>query len=197
MKRKEIRVAHPRPGAETRRALVEAAFAQLAAAGFEGLRTRDVAAVAGVNVATLHYHFPTKEDLIAGVVGHAMSRFSSTLAGEGSPREQLRAHLGGVRRLVRSEPALLRVMGELAARSARDPAIAEMMKRSDSAWHAWLTRLVEAAANDGDPHLSGEPGAIAALVMATLRGLFMLPTESRRQERTDQALDQLEAFLGL
>jgi len=43
--------------AETRTALVKAAFQVLAQQGFEGLRTRAVAAAVGVNVATLHYHF--------------------------------------------------------------------------------------------------------------------------------------------
>ncbi|TMG42173.1 MAG: helix-turn-helix transcriptional regulator, partial [Chloroflexi bacterium] len=45
-------------------ALVQAAFNQIAERGFEGLRTREVAAEVGVNIATLHYYFPTKEALI-------------------------------------------------------------------------------------------------------------------------------------
>src|SRR5205823_12230072 len=56
---------------DRRRALVLAAFGQIAERGFEGLRTREVAAEAGVNIATLHYYFPTKEALIRGVVAHA------------------------------------------------------------------------------------------------------------------------------
>ena len=38
-----------------REQLVLAAFHQVAEHGFEGLRTREVAAEAGVNIATLHY----------------------------------------------------------------------------------------------------------------------------------------------
>ena len=58
--------------ADRRSALVLAAYRQIAARGFEGLRTREVAAEVGVNIATLHYYFPTKEKLIEGVVEHAM-----------------------------------------------------------------------------------------------------------------------------
>ncbi|HEX2646820.1 MAG TPA: TetR family transcriptional regulator, partial [Candidatus Dormibacteraeota bacterium] len=54
--------------------LVKAAFTQIAERGFEGLRTREVAAEVGVNIATLHYYFPTKEALIRGVLEHAMGR---------------------------------------------------------------------------------------------------------------------------
>ena len=112
---------------ERRDALVLAAYNQIAERGFEGLRTREVAAEAGVNIATLHYYFPTKEALIRGVVEHAMRRFRSTLAPHGTPEGQLRNHLRAVRRLLQDEPQLGAVMGELSLRSARDPAIARIM----------------------------------------------------------------------
>jgi AcrR family transcriptional regulator len=41
--------------AKRRQELVLAAFHQIAERGFEGLRTREVAAEARVNIATLHY----------------------------------------------------------------------------------------------------------------------------------------------
>jgi len=79
----------PRP--DRRQALIAAAYQRIANDGFEGLRTRDVAADVGVNIATLHYYFPTKEALICGVIGHGMQRFTQTMPGEGSPAEQLAA----------------------------------------------------------------------------------------------------------
>src|SRR5690242_2142097 len=98
----ESRMATPRtasPRQDRRTALVLAAYRQIAEQGFEGLRTRDVAAEVGVNIATLHYYFPTKEKLIEAVVAHAMDRFRTTLqAGDGSSN-LLRAYLRGVRRL--------------------------------------------------------------------------------------------------
>src|SRR5438477_12242730 len=97
-----------------RQDLVRAAFNQIAQRGFEGLRTREVAAEVGVNIATLHYYFPSKEALIRGVVEHAMERFRSTLAPHGSPADQLRNHLRAVRKLLQAEPELGTVMGELA-----------------------------------------------------------------------------------
>src|SRR5437588_5982150 len=96
---------------DRRHALVAAAFGQIAEHGFEGLRTREVAGEAGVNIATLHYYFPTKEKLIEGVVEHAMERFRTTLAPHGSPSDQLRNHLRSVKRLVLDEPQLGVVMG--------------------------------------------------------------------------------------
>ena len=178
----------PTDSRSTREALLQAAYRRLATAGFEGLRTRDVAADAGVNIATLHYHFPTKEALIRAVVGYAMSRFVATLSGDGPPDQLLRAHIRGLRQLLRDEPELPVVMGELALRSRRDDAIAEILRGADRAWQAWLVR-----------QLGGEPGAAgkAAVIISTMRGLFMLAGLAEDRGRVDAALAALEEMLGL
>lgn len=180
-----------------RQELVLAAYRRLAEAGFEGLRTRDVAAEARVNIATLHYYFPTKEALIRGVVGHAMGRFRTTFAPGSRPGEQLAAQLQGVRRLATDEPELFVVMGELALRSARDPAIAAIFKETIDAWHTTLRGLVRHAQDEGFVDAELDPDTVASLVIATLNGLFMVPVARAASERVDRALRQLESFLGL
>src|ERR1700731_3247029 len=127
---------------EREQALVQAAFNQIAEGGFEGLRTRGVAAGVGLNIATLHYYFPTKEALIRGVVAHAMDRFRSTLAPHGSPDDQLANHLKAVRALLRQDPEIAAVMGELALRSARDASLARIMRQSNDGWHRTLRALL-------------------------------------------------------
>ena len=178
-----------------REELVRAAFNQIAERGFEGLRTREVAAAVGVNIATLHYYFPTKESLIRGVLEHAMGRFRSTLAPHGSPSDQLRNHLRAVRRLLVDEPELGSVMGELALRSARDKSIAAIMTEMYDAWHATMRGLLRRAAKAGDlrPELDSE--GVAAVVVATLTAMT-LPTMAGTARR-DQALRQLERWLGM
>lgn len=186
------------PEAEPRReALVLAAYKRLAEAGFEGLRTRDVAAEVGVNIATLHYYFPSKEALIRGVVGHAMGRFRTAFARGSKPGEQLAAQFRGVRRLAASEPELLAVMGELALRSGRDPAIAAIFKEMVDNWHAVLRTLVLHAQKEGFVDKRLDPNTVATLVIATLNGLFMVPVANIAPDRVDKALGQLERFLGL
>jgi AcrR family transcriptional regulator len=186
------------PEAEPRReALVLAAYRRLAEAGFEGLRTRDVADEVGVNIATLHYYFPSKEALIRGVVGHAMGRFRTAFAPGSRPGEQLAAQLQGIRRLARDEPELFMVMGELALRSGRDPAIAAILSETMRAWHEILVTLVRHAQNDGFVGKRLDPDTTASLVIATLSGLFMVPIANVPSDRVDKALGQLESFLGL
>src|ERR1700729_2151247 len=55
--------------------LLQAAYDVIAQAGFEGLRTRAVADRAHVNIATLHYYFPTKQNLIEGLAQFIGAKF--------------------------------------------------------------------------------------------------------------------------
>jgi AcrR family transcriptional regulator len=181
--------------AKRRQELVGAAYELIGENGFEGLRTRDVAARVGVNIATLHYYFPSKEALIEGVLEHAMMRFRSTLAPHGSPADQLRNHLRAVRKLLAEEPELTAVMGELALRSARDKKIAGIMAELYEGWHATMRGLLRRAVKEGGLRPELDSDGVAALVVATLTA-STLPTLSRTP-RSDQALRQLERFLGL
>ncbi len=180
---------------DRRGALVRAAYNQIAEHGFEGLRTREVAGEAGVNIATLHYYFPTKEKLIEGVVEHAMERFRTTLAPHGSPSDQLRNHLRSVKRLVQDEPQLGVVMGELTLRSARDPGIARIMRETNEGWHRTVRSLLRRAVKEGNLRPEMDSDEVAAMVVATLRNLT-LPIASSGV-RGDQALRQLERWLGV
>lgn len=180
---------------DRREALVGAAFHQLAERGFEGLRTREVAREAGVNIATLHYYFPTKEKLIEGVVERAMQMFRSTLEPHGSPADQLRNHLRAVRRLAQDEPLLGVVMGELALRSARDPALGRMMSETNEGWHRTVRGVLRRAARSGSLGPEMDSDEVAAVVVATLTGT-MLPAAAGGH-RAEQALDQLERWLGI
>jgi AcrR family transcriptional regulator len=186
----------PLSGRERRRQeLVRATFDLIARNGFEGLRTRDVADMVGVNIATLHYYFPTKESLIRAVLDQAMVRFRSTLTPHGSPADQLRNHLRAVRKLLIEEPELKAVMAELALRSARDRSIAAIMAQMYDSWHRAMRGLLRRAVKQGGLKPDLDSDGVAALIVAILTA-STLPTLSGTP-RTDQVLRQLEWWLGI
>jgi AcrR family transcriptional regulator len=176
-------------------ALVAAAFQVIATRGFEGLRTREVAAAVGVNIATLHYYFPRKEDLIRGVVAYAMRRFRGTLGGAGSAEDQLRAHFLGLRRLARDEPELFAVMAELTIRGARDASLRKIVGGTDDAWRAMLRALLSRAREEGAVPAALDPDGMAAVIVAALKGTFMLPAVE--PENVERTIRQLESLVGL
>jgi len=174
---------------------VLAAYRLLAERGFEGLRTRDVAAEVGVNIATLHYYFPTKEALIRAVLDHAMGRFRTTLEPHGSPSDQLRNYLHGVQSLLLEEPELGAVMAELALRSVRDERIRTILDEMYDLWHVTVRGLLRRAARDGGLLPEVDSDAVAALVVSTLTALT-LPVMAD-PARGDRAVEQLETWLGV
>jgi AcrR family transcriptional regulator len=178
-----------------REALIQAGYTLLAERGFEGLRTRDVAAAVGVNIATLHYYFPTKEALIGGILEHTMTRFRTTIAPATSRGDLLRAHFSGLRRLVEDEPEIFAVMGELALRSARDPGIADLFGQTIEVWHRTMRGLLESASRDGSLSAHVDPDAQASLVVSAVMGACMLPVN--RSARLAETFQALEVSLGM
>jgi AcrR family transcriptional regulator len=180
-----------------RRDLVLAAYARIASEGFEGLRTRDVAADVGVNIATLHYYFPSKEALIRAAVRHTTATFAATLSSKGTPADQLRGHLEGLRHLLKTDRELWAVSSEVTLRAARDEAIGEMMRHADDQWFGFLRGLVARGVARGCLASSLQPDGVAAVVISSIRGLSMPAVGVSGPERVDQTIDQLEQWIGL
>jgi AcrR family transcriptional regulator len=150
-----------------------------------------------VNVATLHYYFPTKEALIHAAVRHTTATFAATLSSSGTPADQLRGHLEGLRHLLKTDQELWAVSSEFALRAARDEAIAAMAGHADDQWFGFLRNLIARGVAQGclDPQL--QPERAAAALISAIKGLSMEAGGAFRPHRIDQTIDQLEHWLGL
>ncbi len=158
-------VGRPRDGdpAETRRGILEAAEVCFASAGFAGATTRQVASRAGVNVATLHYHFGNKEGLYRAVLGRAASGSLPVADGAGAPAERFSRLIGQLWDFGVSRPSLARL--SLLDRLA-GPAPAGTEAPEEDARVALLRRTLGTAANSVPPR--GLPPAEAARMIVTL-----------------------------
>ncbi len=54
--------------------ILDAAVTVFSKSGFEGARTRDIADLAQVNIATLHYHFKSKDGIYGSVIKQILER---------------------------------------------------------------------------------------------------------------------------
>ena len=182
---------------DRRLALVAAAYRRIATDGFEGLRTRDIASDVGVNIATLHYYFPTKEALIRSVIGYAMQRFVATMPGGGSPLDQLRGHLRALARLLKEDQQLWAVMGELVLRAPRDTDLGHIFRETDGYWHRTLRDLISRCIEQGAIDPAVNPDDMAALMIAAIKGLSLPTAAGFQPELTDQVFRQFARLLGL
>jgi TetR/AcrR family transcriptional regulator, regulator of cefoperazone and chloramphenicol sensitivity len=155
--------------------LVRAAYEVIAAEGFEGLRTRRVADRAGVNIATLHYYFPTKEALIRGLAEYLASLFGSVHAPPVSPTrsaalDRLRQEFADARFYRLERPDLLVVIQELMLRAHRDPAVRSIIAPLTYHWRAGLQQLIEEGISEGVFRPDLVPVVAATLVASTISG---------------------------
>ncbi|WP_165423021.1 TetR/AcrR family transcriptional regulator [Ktedonosporobacter rubrisoli] len=147
--------AYTTHGDERKRSLVLAAYQLIAERGFEELRTREVAKRAGVNIATLHYYFARKEDLIAEVVAYLLALFRSMGVEEGemedaTPLEHLRLMFLSLQKSTQESPEMFVVLAELVLRSLRDHSIQSALLQMDDEWRKYLRWVIGMGIGQGE-----------------------------------------------
>jgi TetR/AcrR family transcriptional regulator, regulator of cefoperazone and chloramphenicol sensitivity len=180
---------------ERRLSLVRAAYDIIAAEGFERLRTRDVADRVGINVATLHYYFPTKEALIEAVAHYLSAQFRNTRA-PGTTKtgksgfEQLQQEFVDHDYYQDSRPEMIIVMQELNLRAKRDTAIRQIMEPLKAAWHANIATLVGDGIQDGTIRGDVDGRAAASVIVMALWGMGTLPLDAPGRQAIYRAIEE-------
>jgi len=104
------------PTAGTRERILAGALAVFAERGFDGARTRDIAARAGTNLGLIQYHFGGKERLWRAAVDHVFGTLESALVQVVPERIETPAQLADVLRLsvrfVGANPHFVRLMND-------------------------------------------------------------------------------------
>lgn len=190
--------ARTRLDPEVRRELiVKAAFKAVAKEGFEGLRTRDIARRAGINIATLHHYFPAKEDLIAAVADHLESRFRTEKtepADDESALDALNRQWKDAIVYYFQQPEMLAVYREFTGRAARDQALRRLVERLHSAWRADIVEILQRGRSDGSLRTDFDPEIAARVILSTVWGLIAYIFSSK--EDFDAAFHELTRWLA-
>jgi len=160
---------------DRRRSLLQAAFDVIAMSGFEGLRTRAVAQRAGVNIATLHYYFPTKQALIEGLAQFLSGIFASlhapSPATTGRPAlDHLRQEFIDARFYHEHYPELGVVLQELTLRANRDAAVRLALASLVSSWRSWVESMVREGMADDTFRQDLDLQATIPMLMAVFAG---------------------------
>ena len=194
------------PPKDRRKELILTAYDHIAKRGFEGLRVRAVAEEVGINNATLHYYFPTKEDLIKGVVDYMIEKFSTSNSFESAAKEspdawkEMLAELEDARHRFRDARDQIVVFTELLIRSLRDPAIAQIFKKLDESWRGYLVSIIEQGIRQGIFRAELDPTVTATLIMVQIKGfgyqMLGEPNQTIANEVFDQMALQVESWLS-
>ncbi len=167
---------------DRRVAIAAAARAIIVEKGVEGLRTRDIADRVGINVATLHYHVPTKEALIELVAESLRDAFIQQSIDRPrahlSARERMDLEFVDFREIALEKPEILLVFSELMERARRDERIAEAILPMKRRWRSILAGLLTEGVSDGAYRADMDAEAVASIFMSSFIGFCRNPQKS-------------------
>jgi AcrR family transcriptional regulator len=181
------------PTDDRRAEIAAAARALIVEKGVEGLRTRDIADRVGINIATLHYHVPSKEALIELVAESLRDAFIQQTIDRPrahlSAAERMELEFVDFREIALERPEILLVFSELMERGRRDERIAEAILPMKRRWRQILADLLSEGVRDGVYRADIDPEAFASIMMSSCIGFC------RNPKRTAESFERLVAEL--
>lgn len=173
--------ARYQPHDDRKRAIAAAARALIVEKGFEGLRTRDIAARVGINISTLHYHVPSKEALIELV---ALSMRDDFVAqNQRNPRlglsalDELKLEFDDFRDTRTNNPELLLVLEDMSRRARHDENIARYIRPMKLRWQETIVDILRRGIDEGSFRTDLDPLAGALMIIGAIVSFEKRPFE--------------------
>ena len=168
---------HTQQGEHQKERLVDAAYNLIAERGFEGLRTRDIALRADLNISTLHYYFESKEDLVRAVAQRLLSEFKAQGQREdAAPNagEMLHRSIADQDRLIAAYPATYVVANELFTRSLRDEKLRPVVRELLGRWESHFLSFIKEGIQSGQVGADSDARVTARTLQCLMLGRSIL-----------------------
>lgn len=170
-------------GDDRKVAIAVAARALIVEKGMEGLRTRDIADRVGINIATLHYHVPSKEALITLVAESIRADFRNQSlrrprAGK-TALELLHMEFDDFREIVSDMPDLIIILTELVERGRRDHAVGSIVSPLYNYWRSQFAEIFRRGVLEGTFRPDIDPASAALILTGALSDYWRDWTELR------------------
>lgn len=178
----------------TRDSLLQTAESLMRTKGYAAFSYADLSETVGIRKASIHHHFPTKEDLGIAIVESSIARTRSDF-------ERIEREHPGV--LARSEAffkifrdsgkgGLLPLCGALAAEmSALPPDLQRLTQHYFDMQLTWLTTILEQGVSEGQIPTGGGARHKAFVLLSTLEGASLINWATREQGFLDVRIVRL------
>lgn len=168
--------------------------------GFNGFSYADIAAELRIRNASVHYHFPSKNDLGRRLVARYREAFLERLAeidrSHADARRRLRAYAALWSGVARDGDRLC-LCGMMAAESATLPkAVRAELRAFFDANEAWLVRVLSAGRARRELRLSAPPRTEARLLTMGLEGALLVARSYGEPARFEEIAGRLLRLLG-
>ncbi|MGE5336021.1 MAG: TetR/AcrR family transcriptional regulator [Nitrososphaerota archaeon] len=162
-----------------RERLLEAAITCLQEKGYARTTSRDLVAASGTNLASIGYHFDSKEGLLNAAVVEAFQRWLKPLIalaaapGPATPLERLRRGFEGVMNSIEENRPLVAASLEAWAQIPRSESLRAALKASYDDFHRAIAATVRDAFAEVDPDAEIDAEALSTLIIALFDGLLI------------------------
>lgn len=184
----------------TREQIIDTAFELMLQRGMNGFSYRDIAEPLGVKNAAIHYHFPSKMDLVKALIeeNHQLLRQSTAefMAYGGPARPQLEGFFQYARdQLELGRPVCMAgVLSVVYEELGED--IRQALDRFMTDTVSWLTKVLETGRQRGEFEFRGGGKSKAVLILSTIQGARQL-ARIHGAKMLDCTFDQIRTDLGV
>lgn len=187
----------------SRQQVLDAAIRTLAERGYAHTAVSDIAEAAGMSKGAVHYHFESKEDLIAQVLTHCAAimreRVTSAWDAPGAPQEKIRRALLALRSTRKDTGPELRVLADLMAQGIHDPNLRSPLSAMFEANRKEVLRHLESNFTELGIKPKVPLSVVPRLVLGMLDGLalhdFFDPLDPKDDDAIQDALETIALSL--
>jgi TetR/AcrR family transcriptional repressor of nem operon len=184
----------------TRESIIETAHRLLLQRGMNGFSYRDIAQPLGVRNAAIHYHFPSKMDLVKALIEdnhHVLRKSTAEFMAYGGPA---RPQLEGLFEFTRHQCECGRPVCMVGALSVGFEELSDEARRALDAFMedtvAWLAKVLETGREQGEFEFRGKARPKAAAILATIQGARQL-ARIHGQELLEATFAQIRTDLAI
>ncbi len=185
---------------DTKSVILERAMALLQSKGYDGFSYKDISGPMGVKNAAIHYHFPSKTDLVLAMIARYQSilreKTASFMAYGGSAREQLEGFMSFTRDECNHDRTICPIGALSVNVDALDDKVINALQRFMKDSHAWLTRVLEVGREQGEVTFEGDAEKRAWTLLAVFQGARQL-VRLHGVDSLDAIIEQEKAQLGI
>ncbi len=179
--------------AQRRATLVQAALRVIAREGVAAATTRAIVAEAGMPLASFHYAFRSRDDLIADLIDFVVENeamaASAALTFEGDLKGTIRGGLKAFTDLVASDPLREQAMLELTQYALRTPELGDAAARQYASYYRAAAAILETVALKLGITWKRPLDEMARILITLTDGLTMGWLVDRDTAATDRVLD--------
>lgn len=182
--------------------LVDGARELIMLGGYNGFSYADLAERYGIRKPSIHFHFPSKVDLVVAVVEQGRARIRSQIAAlkESSPvaMDQLRMYTGHWERCIKDQSAPFCLAGVLAAELPSLPdQIAVAVRGHFADLSEWLENVLTLGVRQGSMRLELSPKMETENFMAAVYGAMLVARAFDEPDRFASIIESLIAKIRI